>query len=69
MTERKAYLAIISTPERKAIDSKWFKNISSAQEWAESYEAEMTYVVSIFDEISDPPVLEYTISPTELFHF
>lgn len=63
MTEKKAYLAIISTVDRKAIDSKWFTSIVSAQNWAEKYETNCVYIVSIFDEVSDPPVLEYTINP------
>ncbi len=63
MTGKKAYLAILRNAGGDVIASKWFTSIASAQNWAETYETDEIYLVSIFDEVSDPPVLEYMIHP------
>lgn len=66
MSERKTYLAIISTLERKAVASKWFTSIAAAQQWSEAYESDEPYLIGIYDEVSDPPVLEYIINPMNI---
>ena len=63
MMYKKEFLCILSDLDKKHVYmSNWFGSLVAAQHWAENYECGEDYFISVFQNESESPVVEYIIS-------
>ncbi len=60
---KKEYFCILSDLDKKHVYiSKWFSSLIAARHWAENYKCRDDYYISVFENDSELPVMEYIIS-------